>query len=116
MRLNALGTADNEESIIKHREDTLRFGRKIHMTGRIKKVNLYLIGRKSRLFGEYSDAALLFKRIRIQIGISVVNAPPFAYRTGRKQKPLAKRGLSCINMRDNSDCQSVLSQILLHVQ
>ena len=116
MRLNALGTTDNEEGIIKHREDTLRFGRKIHMSGRIKKVNLDLIGRKSRLFGEYRDAALLFKRIRIQIGISMVNAPPFAYRTGCKQKPLAKRGLSCINMRDNSDCQSVLSQILLHVQ
>ena len=82
------------------------------MPRRIYQVHLYRIRAEACLLGEYRNAALLFKLEVVQVCVAVIDPSPAPYRAGRKQKPLAKRGLSGIDMRKYSDGQFAFRQLL----
>lgn len=81
------------------------------MTGRVEQRNGTISQLEHRLTGKYRNSAGAFQRVGVEGGVTVIDAPHPAQRTGAVQDGFGQRGFAGVYMGKNSNGQRVHAQV-----
>ena len=109
MALYAIVGAHHQNRVVERAQRALRLGRKIDMAGSVHEHNVGVAVVEHGLRREDRDAALTLNLVRVQMRIAIVHAPALSNAAGMKQHGLGQRGLTGIDM-----CQNSYDRLLRH--
>ena len=102
MALYAIVGAHHQNRVVERAQRALRLGRKIDMAGSVHEHNMGVAVVEHGLRREDRDAALALNLVRVKMRVAIVHAPAFTNAAGMKQHGLGQRGLTGIDMCQNS--------------
>ena len=101
MALHPVGAADDQDTIIQHREGALHLGGKIHMAGGIQQADLQLFIPQNGHLGKDGNAPGTFQLVGIQQGIPVIHPPQAAQFPKPVEQPLRQGRFARVHMGQN---------------
>ena len=99
MRLHPIQPADDQHRRIRGRKDPFRLRRKIHMAGRIQKVQLRVFPAQRSFSGKDRNAPAFFLRAGIKGSAAFIDSSGLTDRPAGMQQRFGKRSLAGVDMR-----------------
>ena len=105
MSLHAVGTADDQDSVIQHLEGAFHLGGKVYVARGIQQGQFRIRKPHNGLFGEYGNAPCPFQGMGIQKGVPVIHPARGTDGAGAVEQCLAQCRFSSVHMCKDADGQ-----------
>ena len=103
--LDTLDGGYHEHGAVEHREGAVHLGDEVRVTGGVDEVDREVAEREGDDGGADGDAAASLQLERVGLGGAVVDAPERVGHPGGEQQPLGERGLTGVDVRQDSEVQ-----------
>ncbi len=107
LRLDPLDGRDHEHGAVEDAEHPLHLGDEVGVARSVDEVDRHVVDRERHDGGLDGDAAPALQREGVGLRVPVVDAADLVDHTDRVQQPLGQAGLTCVDVRENSEVEQV---------